>query len=238
MVPSVHLQLSSSMATKLQSALEPSWCASSLWPSILNLPMDVSKTFVCSYGLEPWLLPGCSSAYDSLVNNSELTPVLSGLSKDGCSTTSVAWKPHRKSILERCILRVVTPSVAPATENVNQERSQAEECSYSPFLDQSSFETNESVLKRRQKQIQYGKNTSGYQNYIQQVAKYSRIPGLHPSTPNKYCKCSRRAWDMQVRQWRRALHAWDVPSDSFQSSDPPQRGMNSQDPEHQLQGLL
>ena len=39
-------------------------------------------------------------------------------------------------------------------------------------LDPSRCETNEAVLKRRLKQIQYGKSTCGYQNYLQQVPKY------------------------------------------------------------------
>lgn len=38
-------------------------------------------------------------------------------------------------------------------------------------LDLAQMESNESVLKRRQKQIQYGQNTLGYQNYLQQVPK-------------------------------------------------------------------
>ncbi|XP_071828571.1 uncharacterized protein [Apostichopus japonicus] len=70
-------------------------------------------------------------------------------------------------------------------------------------------ETDEVVLVRRQKQIEYGKNTQCYEKYREAVPKKMRKRGQHPSSPNKFQVCSRRSWDSQVRIWRRNLHQWD-----------------------------
>lgn len=64
------------------------------------------------------------------------------------------------------------------------------------------------ILRRRQKQIDYGKNTLGYQTYTKSIAKTDRTRE-QPRTPRKSVKYSRRSWDQQIKLWRIKLHNFD-----------------------------
>ncbi|XP_064181427.1 stem-loop binding protein 2 isoform X2 [Anguilla rostrata] len=182
------------MATRVDTALHsPSeargWSVP-LWPGHCEPPLGpLTPPGHHSYGLEPWLLPGCSSVYDRLVSNSGTAPPPPpDLSRD-VDAGDVTQKPRRSSILERCILRISTASVAVGTEDDlcphpqdmdGLGRAQSEGHQGPRSLDPSRCETNEAVLKRRQKQIQYGKNTCGYLNYLQQAVASPRAPPSHP----------------------------------------------------------
>eukprot|EP00887_Chlorella_sp_A99_P005719 scaffold1.g5719.t1 len=69
-------------------------------------------------------------------------------------------------------------------------------------------ETDPHRLAQRQKQIDWGKNTLGYQRYRAAVPKHERSR-RDAATPDIHQACSKRAFDGQIRKWRRALHSWD-----------------------------
>lgn len=71
-----------------------------------------------------------------------------------------------------------------------------------------NMETNTELLRKRQKQVNYGKVTAEYQRYLLEIPKKQR-QSYHPKTPNKFRKCSRRMFDGAVKKWRKLLHAYD-----------------------------
>eukprot|EP00026_Physarum_polycephalum_P013129 Phypoly_transcript_13501.p1 GENE.Phypoly_transcript_13501~~Phypoly_transcript_13501.p1 ORF type:complete len:318 (+),score=80.27 Phypoly_transcript_13501:85-1038(+) len=104
------------------------------------------------------------------------------------------------------------------SDDRQEERSNKEERDNRPRYYQSSNpnipralmdkENDEKKLAARQKQIDFGKNTIGYQNYIAAIPRSQR-KRTDIWTPDKHYRCSKRSWDGQVRQWRRLLHEYD-----------------------------
>lgn len=78
------------------------------------------------------------------------------------------------------------------------------------FENLNDKETDEHRIQTRLKQLSYGKNTVGYDNYISLVPKHKRRGyEEHPRTPDPYEKQSKRTFDGRVKAWRRAIHKWD-----------------------------
>ena len=58
-------------------------------------------------------------------------------------------------------------------------------------------------IQQRHKMIQKGKNTAGYDCYVQQVPKHKRAPRsmITPSTPDATLDIPTKRWQGQVRAW-------------------------------------
>lgn len=72
-----------------------------------------------------------------------------------------------------------------------------------------TLETDPEVIARRKKQLSYGKNTKAYAKYLEMVPKKCRVKNVHPQTPDKYKKLSRRSFDSLVKRWKRDIATWD-----------------------------
>ncbi|MCO5552755.1 hypothetical protein L7F22_006272 [Adiantum nelumboides] len=79
-----------------------------------------------------------------------------------------------------------------------------------PGVQEDPKETDAHRVSQRQRQIEYGKNTLGYERYIELVPRLKR-KSRDPQTPNPKQVCSKRSWDGQIRKWRRLLHVYDPP---------------------------
>jgi histone RNA hairpin-binding protein len=69
-------------------------------------------------------------------------------------------------------------------------------------------ETDPHRLRQRQKQVDYGKNTLGYDRYMQLVPK-ERRRRTDPRTPDIHARISTKRFNGLVRAWRRRLHEFD-----------------------------
>ncbi|CAF4033408.1 unnamed protein product [Rotaria sp. Silwood2] len=70
-------------------------------------------------------------------------------------------------------------------------------------------ESDPHTLRQRTKEILKGKMSDSYANYLAKYPIKKQRRREHPTTPNKYRKCSRRCFDGQLRTWRRNLHQFD-----------------------------
>jgi len=77
---------------------------------------------------------------------------------------------------------------------------------------------SEHQIDMRRRQLNIGKHTWGYQNYIRAVPKSLRH-GWYPVTPDPMERISKRRFNGKVNVWRRKLHFWDAPTRAALSPD-------------------
>ncbi|BHF73136.1 hypothetical protein SprV_0401621200 [Sparganum proliferum] len=78
------------------------------------------------------------------------------------------------------------------------------------FSGELELERRQMELLRRQRDIDMGKVTERYAEYVLTIPKPERQKH-HPRTPNKFRTVSRRAWDGMIKKWRKHLHYFDSP---------------------------
>lgn len=93
-------------------------------------------------------------------------------------------------------------------------------------------ETDAHRLAQRQKQIDYGKNTLGYDRYCALVPRHKRGP-RDPTTPDKAALVGKKVFDRMVSKWRQALHKFDPPELAQQQPPPPLGSSTPSTAQHQ-----
>lgn len=138
-----------------------------------------------------------SSKLKSLKSRGDLRDALRSPNKDGSRKRT---REHSKSV-DSPANKIAHVSTSP-TNKLNSPKARSK----------LQYEKDKETLARRQKQIEYGKNTLGYQRYSKLVPRETREK-RHPKTPPRHLRYSRRAWDGLVKVWRQKLHFWDPPKD-------------------------
>jgi len=150
--------------------------------------------------------------------------VTSSTSSQTCGSPATVSEQHKK---ESSIMNQPTVSIAFSAHSHNK-------CVSRHSLDKAKKTTNvvpitnslgkvivltKHQISKRSKQINIGKKTKGYIDYVNTIPKRERVIGKHLQTPNPKERISKRRFQGKVRNWRRFLHHWnDATASKVESS--------------------
>eukprot|EP00668_Euglena_longa_P008892 GGOE01010706.1.p1 GENE.GGOE01010706.1~~GGOE01010706.1.p1 ORF type:complete len:512 (+),score=97.46 GGOE01010706.1:61-1536(+) len=140
----------------------------------------------------------------------------------GTGQHSVWRKSAPKATREAVAQAKGSPSAAlpPSSSSSSSFRVVTKKPTSNPKAALSGAELEAHRMSQRRKQVMFGKDTVGYTRYRDLVPR-ERRGREDPQTPDFTDKTlSKRAFDGIVRQWRRALHKWDLPEEGAGSSTP------------------
>ena len=89
-----------------------------------------------------------------------------------------------------------------------RQRSNAPQAVFGGAVNVLERVTDAHKLEQRQKQIDFGKNTLGYERYARDVRRTERKHS-DPWTPDIREPDSKRQFDGKMKEWRRRLHRWE-----------------------------
>ena len=124
------------------------------------------------------------------------------------SSTSAHWTPkrspdenewRRKSKPEKESARVLPSDPEPEVVLRPRNESAAEEVTEEDWARRAA---------QRQKQVQYGLQTEGYEEYKK---RYPAPRPDDPATPDPFARTPRKEFMYQLKAWRRFLHDFDKP---------------------------
>eukprot|EP00117_Sycon_ciliatum_P035195 scpid17430/ scgid26732/ Histone RNA hairpin-binding protein; Histone stem-loop-binding protein len=167
-------------------------------PASLN---DTLSELDLSYGFEDSMCLTDDISFSARTSTpSGSVPSTSGLDSPRSRSRSPASVPSA-SLPTRRATATLKRSTSEPGDIESGHRSSKRPC-YLPTLDDPHR------LAQRQKQIDFGKNTIGYDIYTSTVTRSERGPGM-PRTPDKRLNCSKRQFDGLLKSWRRQLHTYD-----------------------------
>jgi len=144
------------------------------------------------------------NSQESEVNKKSVKKVLEfGLS--GNNNRHILWEKERGEVVNK---KRLLNAREPCSRKYKCVKSDGDDFKENDQLASSASyvkETDAVVLNRRQKQINYGKNTLDYDKYVKKVPREFR-KDMMPRTPNKSMKFTRRQWDGIVKNWKQMIH--------------------------------